>query len=236
MILLPAIDLFQGQAVRLYQGDYEKMTVYDAKGEQAAQRFVKAGCGYVHVVDLEGARCGSPRNIETIRKIAQTGLKMEVGGGLRSLESVEKVLEAGASRVILGTAALEDPSFLQESLLRYGDRIAVGVDLRGGYVAVRGWRADSEVTSRSFLSELADLGVSCIIVTDISRDGAMKGPNLPLYASLMHDFSFQLIASGGISSVEDLKALAKIGVYGAIVGKACYTGAIDLKEAQKALC
>lgn len=237
MILLPAIDLYKGQAVRLMQGDYRKMTVYEPYALNAALSFRQAGCQWVHLVDLEGARDGVPCNLDTVKAIAQIGgLSLEMGGGIRTPDMVRQVLDAGVSRVILGTAAVENPSFRREMLKKYGDRIAIGVDLRNGFVSVRGWLQSSTVRAEDFLRELEQDGVQTVIMTDISRDGTLSGPNLSLYEHCCCTYRFHVIASGGIRSIEDLKALQKLGVYGAILGKSYYTGAISLKEALKAVC
>ena len=232
MILFPAVDLYEGKAVRLYQGDYARMTVYESDPLQAALRFRDAGVEWIHLVDLEGARDGTTPNYETVCRLkAESGLRAEIGGGIRRMETVEKYLSAGLDRVILGTAALEDEAFLREALTRYGGKIAVGVDIRDGEVAVRGWREKSGTDAFVFCEKLEKLGLSTLISTDISRDGAMRGANRELYRQLQERFSMQIVASGGISSLEDIRALSSLGLYGAIVGKALYTGSIDLKEA-----
>ena len=232
MILFPAVDLYEGKAVRLYQGDYARMTVYENDPLQAALRFRDTGAEWIHLVDLEGARDGTTPNYETVCRLkAESGLRAEIGGGIRRMEIVEKYLSAGLDRVILGTAALEDEAFLREALTRYGGKIAVGVDIRDGEVAVRGWREKSGTDAFAFCEKLEKLGLSTLISTDISRDGAMRGANRELYRQLQERFSMQIVASGGISSLEDIRALSSLGLYGAIVGKAIYTGSIDLKEA-----
>jgi len=232
MIVFPAIDLYQGKAVRLYQGDYAQMTVYSENPEQVAMDFRNAGATHLHLVDLEGAKFGTTSNLETIRKILdQAGLHTQVGGGIRSMETVEKYLSLGVDRVILGTAAVTDETFLCSALERYGDRIAVGVDLKDGCVAIRGWTEKSQLTAEEFFDQMQSLGVATVICTDISKDGAMQGTNRELYRQLSGSYGINLIASGGVSSLEDIAALRKMELYGAIVGKAYYTGAIDLKEA-----
>ena len=232
MILLPAVDLYEGKAVRLYQGDYARMTVYENDPLKAALRFREAGAEWIHLVDLEGARDGTTPNLDTVLRIKkESGLLAEIGGGIRRMETVERYLAAGLDRVILGTAALEDEDFLREALSRYGGRIAVGVDILDGEVAVRGWREKSGTDAFSFCEKLEDIGLETLISTDISRDGAMRGANRALYKQLQERFSMKIVASGGVSSLDDVRALAALGLYGAIVGKALYTGDIGLKEA-----
>lgn len=232
MILFPAIDILDGKAVRLLKGDYNQVTVYSERPWEFAQDFVSKGCSAIHIVDLDGAKTGDTVNIKTVEKIAQTkGLYSEIGGGIRSMEMVERYLEAGISRVILGTAALKDPAFLKEAIRKYDDRIAVGVDLKDGYVSVKGWIETSDKEGFEFMKELEDIGVSTVIVTDISRDGAMKGTNLELYRRISTETGMKVTASGGISTLDDLKALRAMDIYGAIIGKAYYTGAIRLEDA-----
>ena len=232
MVLYPAIDLVQGKAVRLYKGDYAQMTVYSEEPVSVAKAFQAAGARNIHLVDLEGAKSGVPENLETIREIiAQTDLFLEVGGGIRNMQTVDTYLNAVVDRVILGTAAVTDPAFLQAALEAYGEKIAVGVDLKDGFVASKGWTETAELTADAFFTRMEQLGVKTIICTDISRDGAMKGTNRELYRQLSRKFSIDLIASGGVSSLEDVKALAEMNLHGAIIGKAYYIGAIDLKEA-----
>ena len=232
MILFPAIDILSRKAVRLYKGDYNQVTVYSDKPWEFAEDFVRRGCSAIHIVDLDGARSGETINIETVKKISEVkGLYSEIGGGIRNMETVEKYLEAGVSRVILGTAALQNPVFLKEAVKKYGSKIAVGVDLKDGKVAVKGWLETSEKDGIEFLKELEDIGVESVIVTDISRDGAMKGTNLELYERIKNEVSLKVTASGGVSSMEDIKALKALDIYGAIIGKAYYTGAIKLEEA-----
>ena len=232
MIIFPAVDLYEGKAVRLVQGDYARMTVYEDDPLNAALRFREAGAKWVHLVDLEGARDGTTPNLETVLRIRrESGLKAEIGGGIRSMETVDKYLSEGLDRVILGTAALEDEDFLMQALARYGARIAVGVDILDGQVAVRGWREKSGTDAFSFCEKLQEMGLSTLISTDISRDGAMRGANRALYRELQEKFSMNIVASGGVSSLDDVRALASLRLYGAIIGKALYTGDIDLKEA-----
>ena len=232
MLIFPAIDIVGGKAVRLLRGDYAQMTVYSDHPEQIAQQFADAGAEWIHLVDLEGAKSGTTPNLETVKKIVSaSGLKAEVGGGIRSMETVRTYLEAGVSRVILGTAAVTDESFLKEALDAYRERIAVGVDIKDGKVAIKGWTEASGLDAIAFCEKLQALGVRTVICTDISKDGAMMGTNHALYEELSSRFSMQFIASGGVSSIEDVKRLAARGLYGAIIGKAYYTGAISLPEA-----
>ena len=232
MLIFPAIDLYEGKAVRLYQGDYSKMTVYSGDPAAVAQDFKNAGATCLHLVDLEGAKHGTTSNLPTIRKIMENaGLFTEVGGGIRSMKTVEQYLSLGVDRVILGTAAVTDQAFLQKALDTYGDKIAVGVDLKDGYVAIRGWTEKSQLTAEDFFATMQQMGVATVICTDISKDGAMQGTNRELYKTLSQKFSINLIASGGVSALDDVAALRAMDLYGAIIGKAYYTGAIDLSEA-----
>ena len=232
MNIFPAIDLFQGKAVRLYKGDYAQMTVYSENPPEIARDFLNKGAKFIHLVDLEGAKSGKPENLETIKKIIETGdLFVEVGGGIRSMETIEAYLSIGVNRVILGTAAVTDPDFLKTALDRYGEKIAVGVDIKDGFVAIKGWTEKSQLTTEDFFDRMQSLGVKTIICTDISKDGAMKGTNRELYRELSGKYAIDLIASGGVSSIEDVEALAAMGIHGAIVGKAYYIGAIDLRRA-----
>ena len=232
MYLYPAIDLVQGKAVRLFKGDYAQMTVYSDCPAEVAKAFAAAGAKHIHLVDLEGAKKGEPANLETIRSIMEAAdLFVEVGGGIRDMQTVEQYLSIGVDRVILGTAAVTNPEFLEEALATYGERIAVGVDLKDGYVAIKGWTEKSELTADDFFAKMEKLGVKTIICTDISRDGAMKGTNRELYQQLSEKYAIDLIASGGVSTLEDVKALAAMELHGAIIGKAYYIGAIDLKTA-----
>lgn len=235
MILFPAIDLYEGQAVRLYQGDYRQMTVYSPDPAALAKQFAATGATHIHLVDLEGARDGTTPNLQLIRRIAaETGLFVEVGGGIRNMEIARAYLENGVSRVILGTAAVTDPDFLQNALDTWGERVAVGADLRDGQVAIRGWQQTSDEGAEAFFDRMQGLGVSTMICTDISRDGALRGANLELYRSLAKRQGLQIVASGGVSSLDDIKALRQMNLYGAILGKAYYTGAVDLAEALEA--
>ena len=232
MFLYPAIDLYEGKAVRLFKGDYAQMTVYSENPAEVAKAFLAAGATRIHLVDLEGAKKGSPANLSVIRSIIETGdLFVEVGGGIRSMDTIDQYFSIGVDRVILGTAAVTDPNFLQEALAKYGEKIAVGVDLKDGFVAIKGWTEKTELTADAFFAQMQNLGVRTVICTDISRDGAMKGTNRELYRELSEKYSIDLIASGGVSTLEDVKALAQMDLHGAIIGKAYYIGAIDLKEA-----
>lgn len=232
MIIFPAIDLIGGKAVRLYKGDYERMTVYSDHPEEIAKDFKAQGATHIHIVDLEGAKSGETPNFDTVMKIKnESGLFCEIGGGIRSIAVVEKYLDAGIDRVILGTAAVEDEAFLREAVARYKERIAVGADLRDGYIATKGWLEKSAVTADEFFRRMQEIGVSVIICTDISKDGAMQGTNRALYQRLGEAYSLDITASGGVSSLDDVRALRSMELYGAIIGKAYYTGAIDLKEA-----
>ena len=232
MLIFPAIDLFEGKAVRLLQGEYDRMTVYNDDPLSVARDFAAQGATCLHLVDLEGAKNGTTPNIDTIRRLAaETELFTEVGGGIRSMDTVRTYLTAGVDRVILGTAAVKDESFLKEAVAAYGDRIAVGVDIRDGKVAIHGWTETSGIDAMEFMARLEEIGVRTVICTDISRDGAMAGTNHDLYRQLSEQFSLQIIASGGVSSIEDVRALAERNLYGAIIGKAYYTGALSLREA-----
>ena len=232
MLIFPAIDLYGGKAVRLYKGDYNEMTVYNDDPVAVARDFVAAGTTHVHLVDLEGARDGNTPNLDVVLRIKkECGLFCEIGGDVRSMAVVDRYLEAGLDRVILGTAAVSDPEFLAAAIEKYGDKIAVGVDIKDGMVAVKGWTEKSSLDALSFCETLEKMGVKTLICTDISRDGAMRGANHALYRELSARFGMQIVASGGVSSISDVTALAALDIYGAIVGKAYYTGAISLKEA-----
>ena len=233
MHLFPAIDLYDGKAVRLYKGDYNEMTVYSDDPVAVAKAFEEKGAKFIHLVDLEGAKTGETPNLNIVQKIvADTNLFAEIGGGIRSMDVIEKYLSAGVSRVILGTAAVKNEAFLREAVEKYGNAVAVGVDIRDGYVAIHGWTENSTLYYTDFMQKLTEIGVKTVIVTDISRDGAMKGTNRSLYAELSEKFpELNVIASGGVSSLNDVQALADMKLYGAIIGKAYYTGAIDLAQA-----
>ena len=232
MLIFPAIDLYDGKAVRLYKGDYNQMTVYSENPPELAEAFRAAGATHMHLVDLEGAKTGETPNLETIRRIrAAVPLFIEVGGGIRSMDIAARCLDAGIDRVILGTAAVTDPSFLRAAVSKYGEKIAVGVDIRDGKVAIRGWTEKSAFDAFDFCRELQKIGVRTIICTDVSKDGAMQGTNRALYGELSKALNLDIIASGGVSTLEDIKALRALNLCGAIIGKAYYTGAIDLREA-----
>lgn len=232
MELYPVIDLYQGKAVRLYKGDYTQMTVYSHHPEEVAKEFAAAGATRIHLVDLEGAKTGKPENLETITKILfASHLLAQVGGGIRNMETVKRYLDAGVNRVILGTAAVKNPDFLEAAVQQFGEKIAVGVDLKDGLVAIKGWTETAQITAEAFFENMQNLGVKTLICTDISRDGAMQGTNRELYRHLSERFSMDLIASGGVSSLEDIVALRQMNLHGAIVGKAYYIGALDLRQA-----
>ena len=232
MYILPAIDLYEGKAVRLYKGDYARMTVYSTDPLSVARKFEAAGAQYIHMVDLAGAKDGTTPNFDIVASVAKnTSLRVEIGGGIRSEETIKKYIDAGVERVILGTAAVTDWDFFCRMAKTYGRAIAAGVDCRDGYVAIKGWLETSSLTCEDFCRRLQDAGVHTLICTDISKDGAMSGTNRELYRQLSSRFDMDIIASGGVSSLDDIRALRDMGMNGAIVGKAYYTGAIDLAEA-----
>lgn len=232
MIIFPAIDLYDKKAVRLFKGDYDQMTIYSDNPTGVAKDFEANGATHMHIVDLEGAKFGSTPNIEVVKEIkSATSLFCEIGGGIRDMKTIDTYIEAGIDRVILGTAAVTDDEFLKEAVEKYGEKIAVGADIKNGYVAIKGWIEKSEFECFDFCGKMQGLGVKTLICTDISKDGAMKGTNHALYKALSEKFDMQIVASGGVSSLEDVKKLSKLGLYGAIIGKAYYTGAIELREA-----
>lgn len=232
MVIYPAIDIYEGKAVRLYKGDYAQMTVYNNDPTQVAADFKAKGASCIHMVDLEGAKSGTTPNLDTICRVKkETGLFCQVGGGIRNMETVSRYLNAGLDRVILGTAAVSDPDFAREAASVYGEKIAIGVDIRDGFVAVKGWTENSDLNAFDFCRSLERIGIKTIICTDISKDGAMQGPNHDLYARLSQQLGMQIIASGGVSSLEDIRHLAGMKIHGAILGKAYYTGAVDLAKA-----
>ncbi len=234
MNIFPAIDLIGGKAVRLFKGDYAQKTVYSDNPLEVARDFESKGAKFIHLVDLEGAKDGTTPNLETVKLIAQnTSLFTEIGGGIRNIETIEKYLSCGVDRVILGTAAVKDEAFLKEALDKYGEKIAVGIDIKDGFVAIKGWTESSGIDPFVFCKKMEEMGVKYIICTDVSKDGAMKGTNLGLYRKLSEKYDVNITASGGVSSVEDIKNLSEMDIYGAIIGKAYYIGAIDLAEAVK---
>ena len=234
MIIFPAIDLYGGKAVRLYKGDYSRMTVYSDSPLEVAKDFRKKGAEQVHIVDLMGARDGGTPDLEMVKEIIREIPFVEIGGGIRTMEAIASYIDAGASRVILGTAALENRELLAEALRQYGEKIAVGADIREGCISVKGWTETSSVTVDDFFTDMEALGVCNIICTDISKDGAMSGTNRELYSRLSRSYSVRITASGGVSTLDDVCALRKMGLYGAIIGKAYYTGAIALEKAIEA--
>ena len=232
MIIFPAIDLYDKKAVRLFKGDYREMTVYSDSPVQVALDFRRCGATHIHTVDLEGAKAGTTPNLSVIADIAkETGLFVETGGGIRSEATIDAYLSAGVSRVILGTAAVNDERFLQAAVSRFGDAIAVGADVKDGFIAIKGWLEKSALTLDDFLDRMQSLGIKNIICTDISKAGAMRGTNLELYRRLSQKYGMDITASGGVSSLDDVRQLREMGLYGAIIGKAYYTGAVDLKAA-----
>lgn len=232
MILFPAIDLYEKKAVRLYKGDYQNMTVYSDNPIEIARGFEAAGATHVHMVDLEGARDGTTPNLAIVQQVArETNLFVEIGGGIRSMDTVNRYLDAGVSRIILGTAAVNDPAFLKAAVTAYPGKIAVGADIKDGYIAIKGWLETSALSLDAFLEQMEDMGIQNIICTDISRDGAMRGTNLELYRQLSQKYAMDITASGGVSTMEDIRHLRSMGIYGAIIGKSYYTGAIDLMTA-----
>ena len=232
MLIYPAIDLFECKAVRLYKGNYNKMTVYSDNPPEIAEDFKKCGATHIHIVDLEGAKNGTTPNFDTVIEIKRrSGLFCEVGGGIRDMDTVDRYITAGIDRVILGTAAVTNEGFVKEAVSKYGSKIAVGIDIKDGFAAIKGWTEKSELTAFEFCEKMQANGVETLICTDISKDGAMKGTNHALYSELMDRFNMQIIASGGVSSLDDVKKLAEKNLYGAIIGKAYYTKDIDLKQA-----
>ncbi len=232
MLIFPAIDLYEGEAVRLYKGDYAQKTVYSTDPVSVAFDFKRQGATHIHLVDLEGAKNGDTPNFKTVCRIKnETGLFCEIGGGIRDMAVVDRYLSAGLDRVILGTAAVTDPGFVEKAVSLYGGKIAVGIDIKDGFVAIKGWTQNSERNAFDFCEEMQKIGVKTVICTDISKDGAMIGTNRELYRDLSERFSINITASGGVSSIDDVKALRALDLYGAIIGKAYYTNAISLAEA-----
>jgi len=234
MIILPAIDLYEGAAVRLFKGDYNQMTVYDKNPVNIAKKFEASGAAYIHLVDLEGAKSGETPNIDVVKEIVRsTSLSAEIGGGIRSFDVIEAYLSAGVKRVILGTAAVTEEGFVKRAVSEYGSAVVVGADIKDGFVAIKGWTEKSALGCDEFCAKMESDGVSTLIVTDISKDGAMQGTNHDLYNHLSKKFSMNIIASGGVSSLSDIERLTNSGICGAIIGKAYYTGAIDIADAIK---
>lgn len=232
MIIYPAIDLFEGKAVRLFKGDYAQMTVYSENPEEIALDFKNKGATHIHIVDLQGAKSGETPNFSTVCKIKSvSGLFCEIGGGIRSMEVIDRYISAGIDRVILGTAAVTEQGFVEKAVEKYGEKIAVGIDIKDGFVAIKGWTQKSELEAFAFCAQMQNIGVKTVICTDISKDGAMQGTNHTLYDELSEKFDMQIIASGGVSALGDVERLAKRNLHGAIIGKAYYTGAIDLSKA-----
>ncbi len=231
MKIFPAIDIVNGKAVRLTRGDYDRMKIYSDSPAEVAREFKSKGAECIHIVDLEGAKSGLTDNFETVAEILSVGLFSEVGGGIRSAETVEKYLGAGASRVILGTAAIEDLKLLKLCVKSFGDRIAVGADVKDGKIAVKGWLESADVSLRDFVKSMQDMGVKTLICTDISRDGEMRGANLRLYKELTTEFKIGIVASGGVTGLDEIAKLRDCGAEGAIIGKAYYEGLISLEDA-----
>ena len=232
MLIFPAVDLYEGKAVRLVKGDYNRMTVYNYNPLEVALDFKKCGAEHIHLVDLEGAKIGKTPNFDIIKDIKnKSGLFCEVGGGISSKETAAKYIEAGIDRIILGTAAFEDETLLVDLLKSYGEKIAVGIDIKDGYIAIKGWTEKTDISAYDFFEKATSLNIRTVICTDISKDGLMNGINHNLYSDLSKKFRMNIIASGGVSSIADIKALKSIGLYGAIIGKAYYIGAVNLKEA-----
>ena len=233
MQILPAIDIFEKKAVRLFKGDYNQMTVYGTPLEMASS-FEQKGASYIHLVDLEGAKKGEPSNFETVKDvISSVKIPCEIGGGIRNIKTVERYAEAGADRIILGTSAVSDKSFLKQAIAEFGKKIAVGVDARDGVVSISGWTEQSGIPTLDFIGEMLSLGIDTIICTDISKDGALAGTNTELYRQILAQYQLKLIASGGVTTIDDVAELKAAGAYGALLGKAIYNGNIDLCEAIK---
>lgn len=232
MLIFPAIDLYEKEAVRLYKGDYNQKTVYSNEPYKVALDFKSKGATHIHLVDLEGAKNGGTPNFDIVKQIKEkSGLFCEIGGGIRDMKTADKYITAGIDRIILGTAAVTDEVFLKNAVKEYGDKISVGVDVRDGIVAIKGWLVSSGIEAFEFCKKIEQIGVKHIICTDISKDGAMIGTNRELYSQLTKSFSLNITASGGVSTLEDIKALKNLGLYGAIIGKAYYNGSINLEEA-----
>ena len=235
MLIFPAIDLRDGQVVRLVEGDYDRMTVYGDDPLSTAKAYKEAGAEYLHVVDLDAAKDGEQKNLAVIQKLAaESGLKLEVGGGVRDEASAKRYLDAGVSRVILGSAAIEKPEFMEALAKEYPGQVAAGVDARDGFVAIHGWKTVTDIVAYDFVKSLPERGIDTVIYTDISRDGKLQGPNLEAYDKLSQIHGLNIVASGGVSSPEDIAALAKLNLYAAIIGKALYDGRITLIQAMEA--
>ncbi len=234
MKIFPAIDLYGHKAVRLYKGNYSEMTVYSNDPLSVAADFIRQGADCIHLVDLEGARDGTTPHIDIISEIAEkTGMLVEVGGGIRNMDVLDKYMGAGIGRAILGTAAVTDEPFLRAAVEKYGNRIATGADIKDGCVAIKGWIEKTELSADAFFAKMQDFGIGTVVCTDVSRDGAMRGTNLELYRTLAQKYSVNIVASGGVSTMEDIRALKAMNIYGAIIGKAYYSGALDLAEVIK---
>lgn len=232
MILLPAIDMKDGQCVRLKKGDFATVHQVASSAVDTALDFQRAGARWVHMVDLDGARDGIRQNAEIVKAVASTvNAKVELGGGLRSMEDLEAVFALGVSRSVIGSAAVSDPDFLRSAVARYGERIAVGVDTLDGIVKTSGWERSSGLNYQDFAVRLEEIGVKTIIFTDIATDGMLSGPSYERLAALQRQYSGQIVASGGVTTVDDVKRLRDMGLYGAIIGKAYYAGTLDLEEA-----
>lgn len=232
MIILPAIDLLNGKVVRLMRGDYSEVTVYNHDPLNAALNFRNQGAKWLHIVDLDGAKSGDVINFEVIKRIKQmTNLSCEVGGGIRDFAAIKRYVQAGIDRVIIGTAAVTQEKFVEDAVKVFGEKIAVGIDLRGSKLAIKGWQESVKISILEFFARMRAADVKYVICTDISRDGTMSGTNLELYRELQQFSGINFIASGGVSSLDDVKNLHRLGVYGAIIGRAYYNGAINLKDA-----
>lgn len=232
MLIYPAIDLYGGKAVRLYKGNYDEMTVYSDDPAEIVSDFEAQGAGCMHIVDLEGAKSGETPNLETVKRLV-SGCKLftEVGGGIRELKTIEAYINAGCGRVILGTAAITQKGFAEEAAKEFPGKVAVGVDIRDGRIAIKGWTETADEDAVDFCKRMSGIGIDTVICTDISKDGAMQGTNRTLYKMLSKELDMNIIASGGVSTIDDVRYLASLGLHGAIIGKAYYTKAILLKEA-----
>lgn len=232
MIIIPAIDIIDGKPVRLYKGDYNKKELVGDSILEIAKSFEKANCSYIHIVDLDGAKQGELVNLDIILEVIKNiKVNVEVGGGIRNIESIEKLINGGASRVILGTSAIEDLNFLKEVIKNYGEKIAVSIDCKDGFLCGRGWLSNTSINYLDFAKKLEDIGVKNIIVTDISKDGTLEGPNLDMLKELKSSVNIDITASGGIRDINNIKELKKLNLYGAITGKAIYKNTLSLKEA-----